>query len=281
MDVAVLPSTMIPDAVESYCLTCKQMRVFSSEFYRDREERIRQGGHLVNSDRLQPAKDHWPGRWKREAKLATGIYTFAGLCASCRISTLSVFILIRPEEQWVQKIGQFPEPWRKPVPTAIQKALGTDFVLYQRARALISEGFGMGACAYLRRLLEDQIDPLLDMLAELEEARGSTPERIEEIARIKGGRDFAQKARTVVAVLPASLSYSGGNPLITLHSGYSAGMHGWSEEDCVAVAELSIQTLGHLIVTLSEHPQKHREYVERLKAIDKKRAELEPPSTQD
>jgi hypothetical protein len=266
------PSTMIPDAVQSYCPICKEIRVFSADFYKDSEPRTGRA-QVVNSkrERIQDPQN-WPGAWKLDAIRNTGVYRFVGMCTYCKSTDFSCFLVIKPLDGTIRKVGQNVPPWMKPTKPEIQKALGDDYHLYQRALALMSEGFGMGACAYLRRLLEDQIDPLIEKLRSNESERGASADRLAEIDGIRNGRDFAAKARAVLQVVPESIRAEG-NPLITLHSGYSAGMHGWSEEDCLAVAELSVEALEHVIVNLADQPKKHRDYVARLKALDKKRAE--------
>jgi hypothetical protein len=266
--------TILPDAAEVFCPMCKRLRVFSADYYKDRENRVREGT-LIPAAASRPQEwQQWPQPWKIKGLLNSGVYRFVGLCTYCKSADFSCFLLARADGRYVQKIGQSIPPWRKPAKPEVQKALGEDFEFYQRARALIGEGYGMGACAYLRRLIEDEIDPLLDKLANVETERGSSPERIAEIEAIRTGRDFARKATAVYSVVPEILQIPGINPLITLHSAYSAGMHGLAESECLEIANDTLMILERVIVHLSNSPHEQRSYVEKVKQLEARRREM-------
>jgi hypothetical protein len=62
-----------------------------------------------------------------------------------------------------QKAGQLPM-WLPAIPKEIKDELGDDSEIYQKALRNMNEGYGIGACAYLRRLIEKHINPLLQVL---------------------------------------------------------------------------------------------------------------------
>ncbi|MDP9179110.1 MAG: hypothetical protein M3O61_15640 [Gemmatimonadota bacterium] len=184
-------------------------------------------------------------------------------------------LLYDQQKKSVQKVGQTPPPWKKATNALIEKALGDRADLLRRANALIGEGYGIGACAYLRRLLEDEIDPLMDQLIEFQEAISANERRIEELQLIKAGRDFSAKANAVYDVLPEILRVPGHNPLKSVHSIYSAGMHGLSEEECLEIAVDTVAVLSQILMHLAERPRERRGYVDKIKELERRRKELD------
>ncbi|CAN5882998.1 hypothetical protein BH18ACI4_BH18ACI4_00750 [soil metagenome] len=68
---------------------------------------------------------------------------------------------IDDESYVVYKHGQLPE-FDITVSRELRKIFDTeDFDLYKKARVSINHNFGIGACIYLRRLVENHITPLL------------------------------------------------------------------------------------------------------------------------
>jgi len=148
-------------------------------------------------------------------------------------------------------------------------ALGEDIALYRKAVTLESESFGVGACAYLRRLLENQIDPMMTSLIEFKQAVSATDEEIGDLERIRTSKDFSAKATEIYHVLPEHIRIDGHNPLITLHRAYSADMHGLSDEECVEIAKDTLEALAFVLTHLAERPRQRRSYVDKIKELDR------------
>src|SRR6266446_4877773 len=70
----------------------------------------------------------------------------------------------------VQKIGQYPEQ-SIDVPKGLQKNLGKDAIsLYKKGLINRNSGYGLGAVTYIRRVVEDKTNELIEVAAQLAES---------------------------------------------------------------------------------------------------------------
>ena len=76
--------------------------------------------------------------------------------------------------QWVQKIGQHP-PWSIEPSADVKHALGDKLPNYKKGLISESQGYGIGAFAYYRRIVETTIDVLLDDIHTLIEGEEHLP----------------------------------------------------------------------------------------------------------
>jgi hypothetical protein len=132
---------------------------------------------------------------------------------------------VSEDEEWIRKVGQVP-PYDISIAPGLQNALGEDAHLYKRAQICMSQSFGIAACSYLRRLMENQITPLLKMVYD---ARKEEGEDVDELWEIMGEKIAEKKIRLANQVLPRSLEVSGDNPLELIYDKLSAGLHRQSE----------------------------------------------------
>lgn len=95
-----------------------------------------------------------------------------------------------------------------------------------------SQGYGIGAFAYYRRITEDIIDELLDSIIDLIE-----PENIDKfktaLEATKKTRVTQEKIELVKDLLPGILKPNGMNPLGVLHSELSEGLHAETDANCL------------------------------------------------
>ena len=88
--------------------------------------------------------------------LDSRVYDIAKRCTGCEREQAHEFVCwveVDANKKWARKVGQVP-PWTKRLDTTFEKALGSDTQLYCRALDCISRAYGLGACAYLRRVVE-------------------------------------------------------------------------------------------------------------------------------
>ncbi len=74
--------------------------------------------------------------------------------------------------------------WMPKVDPIIMKEFGDDAVFFRKALANLGEGYGIGACAYLRPLIEKYINPLLELLYELKQQEGASQEDLDKIQEV-------------------------------------------------------------------------------------------------
>ena len=136
---------------------------------------------------------------------------------------------------WVlRKFGQWPA-WSITPPKEITDALGDNLDLYRKALVCMSQGYGLAAVAYFRRIVENEISSLLDISEEAAVADGDEEAR-EAVRKARQSRVTEEKLRLVAEHVPRALRPNGVNPLSVLHDEFSRGIHALSDEDCLSVA---------------------------------------------
>ncbi len=141
----------------------------------------------------------------------------------------------RAETYELTKVGQW-EPWSIRPDAALEKELeATDRALYRKALMNMSQGYGLGALAYFRRVVENETGRLLDVVAELAKDEGDEG-LLAELEKAKKGHNADERLRLAANATPASLKIGGVNPLKTIHSITSGGVHNGDEAACMGLA---------------------------------------------
>ena len=134
------------------------------------------------------------------------------------------------------KIGQYP-PLEIEPSTELSKALGSeDAKLYKKGLINANFNHGLGAVAYFRRVLENKVNLILDLIAEGLRNAQSEAEDLKQLEEIKAGRNVEKKIEFASKILPSHLKPGGHNPLDKLYAAASAGLHGESDDDCLTIS---------------------------------------------
>ena len=189
----------------------------------------------------------------------SGIYNFYFLCSGCGQSEFYCLIDVNYEEMSIRKVGQ-NIPWSISLSPELENDLGNDADLYKKALTLISQSYGIGACAYLRRMVENQINPLLQALYEIKTLDNADSSELQQITEAIRSKNFTTKTEMAVAILPPSIIVGGENPLKLVHDKLSASLHGLTEEEAIDIAVKVKAGIEYLIVELWMSPR----LVERL-----------------
>ena len=240
------PSLYVITPILRYCSheKCKVERPFRQEVY-------------------QSGFRNEPGGIRYDGNIATIVYR----CTHCD-SPFWCSIEISDEE-WMRKVGQLP-PYDISIAPDLQNALGEDATLYKRAQICMSQSFGIAACSYLRRLLENQITPLLRLVYE---ARKEEGEDVGDLSEILDEKVAENKIRLANRVLPRSLEVPGDNPLELIYDKLSAGLHRQSEQECIEIATEASQVLRYVIVSINDEYERRKSknrYVELIKGLRKR-----------
>ena len=132
------------------------------------------------------------------------------------------------------------------VPDNVNKMMHEYVAVFKRGLICESQGYGIGAFAYYRRIVELVIDELLDSIDAL--LAGDEKATYEKgLAKTKETRVASEKIDLVKDLLPASLRPQNMNPLQLLHSALSEGIHALTDEDCLSFAEAVRNTLVSLV----------------------------------
>jgi hypothetical protein len=204
-----------------------------------------------------------PGGTRYDGNITTIVYR----CTHCE-SPFWCSIEVSDEE-WMRKVGQLP-PYDISIAPDLQNALGEDATLYKRAQICMSQSFGIAACSYLRRLLENQITPLLRLVYEASKEEG---EDVGELSEILDEKVAENKIRLANRVLPRSLEVPGDNPLELIYDKLSAGLHRQSEQECMEIATEASQVLRYVIISINDEYERRKSknrYVELIKGLRKR-----------
>jgi hypothetical protein len=156
----------------------------------------------------------------------------------------------------VKKVGQWP-PASTRIPKSLEKVLtASSKHLYQRARACLVESYGIGAVAYMRRLLEDAMGELLQMLEDAALAN-SDDVSVAQIKQARTSLTAAERLKIAAEHAPRALTVDGTNPLRVLYGAFSEGIHGATDEEATQTARELLAAFDFAYRTLREHAQ-HR-----------------------
>jgi len=171
----------------------------------------------------------------------------------------------------VMKVGQYPEPSIE-IPEALEKNLGKDSAtLYKRALICRNIGYGLAAAGYIRRVVEDKTNDLIEVVARFAEAHGVEAKKVDQIRAAGNSAGeytrFEDKLKIASAVFPESLKVGGKNPLFSLFKLVSEGIHGKSEEECIKVAEDTDAVFQYVFTNLKAETEIRKAFIEKMKEL--------------
>ncbi len=202
------------------------------------------------------------------------------VCSSCKIDR-KVFYLhffnikTKNDEEdeidlYVQKVGQYPA-WSIQIEQTLEEILGKHKELFKKGLICESQGYGIGAYGYFRRITENIIDDLLDSL--LEVLDDSEKQKYSDALKLTKQTKIAQdKIRLVKDLLPTSLRPDGMNPLDVLHSALSEGLHERDDEDCLEYADAIKKVLTYLVNQILKKKEDSKVFTEGMRKLLNKKS---------
>ncbi|WP_263418690.1 hypothetical protein [Terriglobus albidus] len=172
----------------------------------------------------------------------------------------------------VMKVGQFPAP-RIVIPQKLEKNLGEDAVeLYRKAMICRNSGFGLAAVGYMRRIVEDKTNELIEVAAAFAEAHHV---KSETVAKMRKAIDadkytpYETKLKIAGSVFPKNLRVGDVNPLDLLFRYVSKGLHGLSELECIAIADEIRTVFTYVFENLQAEISDRRRFVDTVNKLSK------------
>ena len=196
------------------------------------------------------------------------------VCRKCQTQVKSYAVRVLGDRQFlassrtadVAKLGEWPS-FSFRTPAKVTSLIGPDRDLFFKGRKAESEGLGVGAFAYYRRIVEDQKNRLLDDIIRVASKTSAPADAIAKLEAAKNEKQFHKAVDQVKDAVPPSLLIQGHNPLTLLHSALSRNLHGASDEECLKVAHdirLVLFELAERLVQALKDEQELNEALSRL-----------------
>ncbi len=224
-------------AIQMRCRKCKAIRTFS----------IRSPMGIVHGESYHPRitqRNH-----SVAGRIALAIY----ICASCQQEYQAFLLKFDDKLSFVMKVGQFP-PWNITVHDDLSRLLGRHEGNFRKGLTCESQGYGIGAYSYYRRIVEEIIDKLLSSIQSLL----SEDEKVayeQALQAAKKTTVASEKIDLVKDLLPSSLRSGNMNPLSILHATLSEGMHDRTDEECLEAATHIREILVYLVDQINSTDQ--------------------------
>jgi hypothetical protein len=151
------------------------------------------------------------------------------------------------EEGSAYKFGEFPA-FGPVTPTRLQKLLGDQLDIFMKGRRCETQGLGIGAFVYYRRVVEHQKNRFLDEILSAAKLLSAPADQLKALEAARVETQFSKAISIVKDALPQALLIGGHNPLTLLHSALSGGVHEHTDEECLALA----QDIRIVLVDLAE-----------------------------
>jgi hypothetical protein len=135
----------------------------------------------------------------------------------------------------VMKYGENP-PFGPPSPSRFLKLVGEDQEIFLKGRRSESQGLGIAAFAYYRRVVENQKNRIFDEILRVSKKLGASPDLIQDLEAAKLETRFSTSVDKVKHGLPQVLLINAHNPLTLLHGALSDGLHAQSDAECLELA---------------------------------------------
>ena len=200
-------------------------------------------------------------------------------CRNCGERTQYYYFIWQEKEDFniFNKVGQYPPLTIEPSPELANSLGPEDAELYKKGLIDFNFGHGIAAVAYFRRVLENKINALLDLIAEAARNAKVADDHLAEIETVKKSHRVEDRIDLASAILPAHLKPGGHNPLDKLYGPLSAGLHGESDDDCLTIFSEARFVFEYLFKNLTESNEEARKYVLRLSAPAKTKKAQEGP----
>ena len=198
-------------------------------------------------------------------------------CVHCRGNSLAVIYellnwsvdqkSLNIPKQWhhtaVRKVGQIP-PQEISIPAELSDRLGTTDGHYKKALVSREAGYGIGAMAYLRRVVDEKTDELIDVVVELARTYSVDEKEIGEILAAKTQTRYEDKLNVAAQLIPAAIRPGGVNPLGQLYRLTSEGLHAKTDDECIVIFDDLKADFEYVFRNLHSQAEERRQFAKRV-----------------
>ena len=192
---------------------------------------------------------------------------FKGTCMHCKRYQVDFTLNIyeKNDEVLIRKVGQYPPFSIIPDKEVSDFLTEEDNYFYRKALMNLSASYGIGAFAYFRRIVENEIKRIVEYLSELNIE--NSPLILEAYDKFKNDHQMSSLIESVYPHLPSSLKELGENPLKLLYGQLSIGIHTLSEEECMKRAIGIDEIFKFVIKQLNLEKYEKKSVIEAIKKL--------------
>ena len=200
-------------------------------------------------------------------KLESDIYSFRFTCDGCSSGKYIFFVEVDTEGKRVRKVGQTPA-WSINLDKDLEKFLESDADFLKKALICESQGYGIAAFSYYRRILENSIGKILQGLRSMLELNNASLEEIEKIDKALKSIVMDERIKIAKDAVPNHLRPNKMNPLAIIYDTLSAGIHRLSEEQCLENSQHIRVALSYLIKALTQQNEEQKAFLDSTKSLN-------------
>ena len=156
---------------------------------------------------------------------------------------------------FIRKIGQYPAPEVNPDKIFKDFLSKEDIEFYKKAKQNLNFNYGIGAFAYFRRIVENEI---LNITKKLIDDNQTAKEKLDPALKLfKENHQMKRLIETLTPFLPRNIFLSNENPLNILYATISDGIHNLTEEECAKRSINIEKLLKHVIMELKNQESRN------------------------
>lgn len=200
-------------------------------------------------------------------------------CKNCGRGTVTYYFYWMKDEKKATsvffKVGQYPEPEER-VPESLREALSReDLKMYKNALRMRNFNRGIAAVAYMRRVVENRMSDILEVLYEAASAHDAPPEVLARHGEMRKEKRFSVKVDYAGELLPRNLHPEGKpNPMAVLHELASEALHTKSDEECVDIFDACRKTFEYVFGKMRIETEDAKSFVKGVTQLAEKRAKV-------
>lgn len=145
--------------------------------------------------------------------------------------------------------------------------------MYKNALRLRNFNLGIAAVAYMRRVIENRMNDMLEVLYEAARAHNAPAEVLSKHEEVKKEKRFSVKVDYAGDLLPPALRPKGHpNPMAVLHELTSEGLHAKSDAECVDIFDECRKTFEYVFGKMRIETEEAKNFVKEMGKLAEKRA---------
>ncbi len=200
-------------------------------------------------------------------------------CRNCGNRTVTYYFYWKKQQNNTTlffKVGQYPELEERVSDTLKTALSAEDLKVYKNALRMRNFNLGIAAVAYMRRVVENRMSDMLEVLHEAARVHNAPPEVLSKHEEMMKEKRFSVRVDYAGDLLPESLRPKGQpNPMVILHELASEGLHIKTDEECVDIFDACRQTFEFVFGKMRIETEEAKNFVKGMAELAEKRAKAQ------